>query len=58
MDVINDTRQESLPQAGSSPKDLSVASPQEILKKYLIKNEEQSSFSKRYSTHFGEVSTM
>ena len=37
---------------------LAVAYPWEFLKQHLIKNEEQSSFLKRYSVHFGEVSTM
>ena len=34
-----------------------MAGPQEIFKQHLIKNEEQPSFSKMYSAHFGEVST-
>ena len=34
---------------------LAVAGPQEFFKQHLIKNEEQSSFSKRYSAYFGEV---
>ena len=34
-----------------------MAGPQEIFKQHLIKNEEQPSFSKRYSAHFGAVST-
>ena len=37
---------------------LAMAGPQEIFKQHLIKNEEQPSFSKRYSAHFGEVSTI
>ena len=37
---------------------LSVAGPQEIFKKNLIKEDEQPSFSKIYSAHFGEVSTL
>ena len=36
---------------------LALADPHEIFKQHLIKNEEQSSFWKRYSAHFGEVST-
>ena len=35
-----------------------VAGPQDILKQHLIINEEQPSFSKSYTAHFGEVSTM
>ena len=30
--------------------------PQEFFKQYLIKNEEQTSYEKIYSMHFGEVS--
>ena len=37
---------------------LAVAGPQEFFKQHLIKNEEQPSFSNRYSTHFGQVSTV
>ena len=37
---------------------LAVAGTQEICKQDFIKNEEQPSFSKRYSANFGEVSTM
>ena len=37
---------------------LALADPQEFFKKPLIKNEEQPSFWKRYSAHFGEVSIM
>ena len=37
---------------------LALADPQEFFKKHLIKNEEQPSFSKIYSAHFDEVSTM
>ena len=37
---------------------LAMADPQKSFKKPLIKNEEQSFFRKRYSAHFGEVSTM
>ena len=40
------------------PINLVVADPQEFFKQHLIKNEEQPSFSKRYSAHFGKVSTM
>jgi len=35
-----------------------MAGPQEIFKQHLIKKEEHPSFLKRYSAHFGEVSTM
>ena len=35
-----------------------VAGPREFFKQHLIKNEEQPFFSKRYSAHFGELSTM
>ena len=37
---------------------LAVAGTQEIFEQHLVKNEEQLSFSKRYSAHFGEVSSM
>ena len=37
---------------------LALADPQESFKKPLFKNEEQPSFWKRYSAHFGEVSTL
>ena len=37
---------------------LAMAGPQEIFEKHLITNEEQPSFSKTYSAHFGGVSTM
>ena len=36
---------------------LAVSGPQEFFKQHLIKNEEQPSFSKRCSAHFGAVST-
>ena len=37
---------------------LAMVGPQEIFKQHLIKKEEQPFFSKIYSAHFGEVSTM
>ena len=37
---------------------VAMAGPQEIFKQHLIKNEEQPSFLKRYSSHFGEISAM
>ena len=40
------------------PKDLAIADPQDICKQNLIKKEEQPFFSKIYSAHFGEVSTL
>ena len=35
---------------------LAVTGPQEFFKQHLIKNEEQPSFLKRYSAHFGAIS--
>ena len=36
---------------------LALADPQKFFKQHLIKKEEQTSYSKIYSVHFGEVST-
>jgi len=36
---------------------LAMAGHQEIFKQHLMKNEEHTSFSKRYSAHFGAIST-
>ena len=37
---------------------LALADPQEFFKQHLIKKEEQPSYWKIYSVHFGEVSTL
>ena len=37
---------------------LALADPQKIFKQHLIKKEEQISYSKIHSVHFGEASTM
>ena len=51
-------RTKSLPKLRKELIYLELADLQEFLKKPLIKNEEQPSFWKIYSAHFGEVSTM
>ncbi len=37
---------------------LALADPQELFQQHLMKNEEQPSFGKRYSVHFGEESAL
>ena len=57
-EVLKELEANNLSKVAKGLISLAVAGPREIFKKHLIEKEEQPSFSKRNSTHFGEVSTL